>query len=172
MPRLFAALEIPHDAARSLSLLRGGLPGARWVEWADYHITLRFFGDVAGPMADEIVHALDRVACRAFSLRLRGVDVFTPKKPHLLYAGVEAMPDLRAFQAEIERASRRLGFAREKRNFIPHVKIARLRHVRLEDLVKYLSSRGNFLTGSFEISRFVLMSSRESVGWGPYVTEA
>ena len=27
MPRLFTALEIPRDAALSLSLLRGGLPG-------------------------------------------------------------------------------------------------------------------------------------------------
>ena len=32
MPRLFTALEIPRDAALSLSLLRGGLPGARWID--------------------------------------------------------------------------------------------------------------------------------------------
>jgi len=32
MPRLFTALEIPRDASLSLSLLRGGLPGARWID--------------------------------------------------------------------------------------------------------------------------------------------
>ena len=39
MPRLFTALEIPRDAALSLSLLRGGLPGARWIDVENYHLT-------------------------------------------------------------------------------------------------------------------------------------
>ena len=55
MPRLFTALEIPRSAAMSLSLLRGGLPGARWIDVENYHITLRFIGDVDGRTADEIV---------------------------------------------------------------------------------------------------------------------
>ena len=44
MPRLFTAVEIPADIAFSLSLLRGGLPGARWVDPENYHVTLRFIG--------------------------------------------------------------------------------------------------------------------------------
>jgi hypothetical protein len=68
MPRLFTALEIPRDAALSLSLLRGGLPGARWLDVENYHITLRFIGDVDGPTADEVVNALDRVDRPSFSL--------------------------------------------------------------------------------------------------------
>ena len=47
MPRLFTGLEIPSNAATELSLLRGGLSGARWIEPEDYHLTLRFVGDVA-----------------------------------------------------------------------------------------------------------------------------
>ena len=53
MPRLFTALEIPRDAALSLSLLRGGLPGARWIDVENYHLTLRFIGDIEGHVADE-----------------------------------------------------------------------------------------------------------------------
>ncbi|TJW81833.1 MAG: hypothetical protein E5V92_23610 [Mesorhizobium sp.] len=60
MPRLFTALEIPRDAALSLSLLRGGLPGARWIDVENYHLTLRFIGDIEGHVADEIANALDR----------------------------------------------------------------------------------------------------------------
>ena len=48
MPRLFTALEIPAAIGEQLALLRGGLPGARWVEPANYHVTLRFIGDVDG----------------------------------------------------------------------------------------------------------------------------
>ena len=52
MPRLFTALEIPRNAAMSLSLLRGGLPGARWIDVENYHITLRFIGDLPGRLAE------------------------------------------------------------------------------------------------------------------------
>ena len=38
MPRLFTGLEIPAAIGRALGL-RGGLPGARWVEPENYHIT-------------------------------------------------------------------------------------------------------------------------------------
>jgi hypothetical protein len=110
MPRLFTALEVPRDAALSLSLLRGGLPGARWVDSENYHITLRFFGDVEGHVADEIANALDRVRRPAFTISLSGVGVFGGRKPHALWAGVSASPDLFALQAEIERKCQRLGF--------------------------------------------------------------
>jgi RNA 2',3'-cyclic 3'-phosphodiesterase len=41
----------------------------------------------------------------------------------------------------------------------------------VEDVVHYLSGRGNFHTLPFLVGRFVLMSSKESVGGGPYLTE-
>ena len=76
MPRLFTALEIPRDAAMSLSLLRGGLPGARWIDVENYHLTLRFIGDVEGHVADEVANALDRISRPAFTLTLSGVGAF------------------------------------------------------------------------------------------------
>ena len=112
MPRLFTALEIPRDAALSLSLLRGGLPGARWIDVENYHITLRFIGDVEGHVADEIANALDRIRRPAFSLTLSGVGAFGSKKPHTIYAGALASPELNALQAEIDRICQRLGCRR------------------------------------------------------------
>ncbi len=171
MPRLFTALEIPRDAAMSLSLLRGGLPGARWIDVENYHITLRFFGDVEGHVADEIANALDRVRRPAFELRLSGVGAFGSKKPHSIHATVAASPDLIALQAEIERKCQRLGLPADPRKFSPHVTLARLKTARTEDVAAWLSARGNFSTAPFRVARFVLMSSRESVGGGPYVVE-
>ncbi|MBN9076333.1 MAG: 2'-5' RNA ligase [Rhizobiales bacterium 65-79] len=171
MPRLFTALEIPRDAALSLSLLRGGLPGARWVDVENYHLTLRFIGDVEGHVADEIANALDRVRRRSFQLTLSGVGAFGSKKPHALWAGVTASPDLNALQAEIERICQRLGLPADARKFMPHVTIARLRNVNPAEVAAYLSARGNFRTSPFRVSRFVLMSSKDSVGGGPYVVE-
>lgn len=171
MPRLFTALEIPRDAALSLSLLRGGLPGARWIDVENYHLTLRFFGDVEGHVADEIANALDRVRRHAFNLKLSGVGQFGGKKPHSIWAGVAASPDLFALQAEIERICQRLGLPADPRKFMPHVTLARLKNVGPEAVATYLSARGNFAAAPFRVGRFVLMSSRETVGGGPYVIE-
>ena len=171
MPRLFTALEIPRDAALSLSLLRGGLPGARWVDVENYHLTLRFFGDVEGHVADEIANALDRVRRHSFSLRLSGVGQFGGRKPHAIWAGAAASPDLFALQAEIERICQRLGLPADPRKFSPHVTLARLKNVSPEAVATYLSARGNFAAMPFRVGRFVLMSSRDSIGGGPYVIE-
>jgi RNA 2',3'-cyclic 3'-phosphodiesterase len=171
MPRLFTALEIPRSAALSLSLLRGGLPGARWVDVENFHLTLRFIGDVEGHVADEVANALDRVRRPEFTLTLDGVGAFGSKKPHSIWAGASASPDLYALQAEIERICQRLGLPADPRKFTPHVTIARLKNARPEDVAHYLASRGNFATGPFRVGRFVLMSSRESTGGGPYVVE-
>ena len=48
MTRLFTALEIPPYIALHLSMLRGGLPGARWIDSENYYIMLLFIGDSDG----------------------------------------------------------------------------------------------------------------------------
>ncbi|MVA24162.1 RNA 2',3'-cyclic phosphodiesterase [Agrobacterium vitis] len=171
MPRLFTALEIPRNVALSLSLLRGGLPGARWIDVENYHITLRFIGDIDGRTADEIVDRLDRIDRPEFQLSLNGIGSFGSKKPHSIWAGVTPHPQMTALQGEIERICQRVGLPPDPRKFMPHVTLARLKSSRLDDVVHYLSGRGNFQTAPFFVPRFVLMSSKESVGGGPYLTE-
>ena len=58
MPRLFAALSIPAEVALALAAARGGVFGARWIEPSDYHVTLRFVGDVDVHVAREVADAL------------------------------------------------------------------------------------------------------------------
>ncbi|AXV16673.1 RNA 2',3'-cyclic phosphodiesterase [Neorhizobium sp. SOG26] len=171
MPRLFTALEIPRNLAMSVSLLRGGLPGARWIDVENYHITLRFIGDVDGRTADEIVDRLDRIDRPEFPLTLSGIGSFGSKKPHSIWAGVSPSAELNALQGEIERICQRIGLPPDPRKFTPHVTLARLKNCRLDDVVHYLSGRGNFFAPTFTVGRFVLLSSKESVGGGPYLTE-
>ena len=58
MPRLFTGIEIPAPVATALSFVRGGLPGARWIDPDLYHVTLRFIGDIDQPVAREIAERL------------------------------------------------------------------------------------------------------------------
>ncbi|MCE7028581.1 RNA 2',3'-cyclic phosphodiesterase [Jiella avicenniae] len=171
MPRLFTALEIPQDVAVSLSLLRGGLPSARWIEPENYHLTLRFVGDVEPRLADEFVAALDRIERRGFRLTLSGLGAFGNKKPHSVHAEVAASPDLNALQAEIDRACKRLGLPADQRKFVPHVTLARLKNAKPADVAHYLALRGGYRSRDFKVERFGLFSSRDSVGGGPYVLE-
>ena len=69
--RLFVGLDLPWELRERLALLAGGIPGARWVPVENYHITLRFIGEVAGHQAEEIDHALAGLRARGFSLTTR-----------------------------------------------------------------------------------------------------
>lgn len=172
MPRLFTGLEVPAAAGFALSLKRGGLPGARWIDPDNYHITLRFIGDVDYAIAHEVADALDRLnASEAFVIRLNHLGWFGGDKPRALYAGVENNGTLQRLQAAQERVLQRLGLAPEGRKFVPHVSLARLRGSSAADLAQFMAFAGRFEPLEFPVGRFVLFSSRDSVGGGPYLVE-
>src|SRR5262249_61883732 len=98
MPRLFTALEIPRDIALSLSMLRGGLPGARWIDPENYHLTLRFIGDVDDVLAHEIASLLDQVDRRGFELRFARPASFGGGRPRPGIAAAPPVPPPRGLQ--------------------------------------------------------------------------
>lgn len=171
MPRLFTALEIPTEIRQSLSMLRGGLPGARWIDPENYHVTLRFIGDVDASLAREAADVLDSVSRPAFDVRLDGLNAFGGNKPRAIVATVSPTRQLSELQAEHERLMQRIGLEPEGRKFTPHVTLARLRDASSRDVADYLAARP-YRSESFRATRFVLFSSRDSVGGGPYVVEA
>src|ERR1700759_738726 len=81
MPRLFTGLEIPAEIGQTLSGLRGGLPGARWIDPKNYHVTLRFIGDIDGISANEIASMLFRVNRKPFEVKVQGLTSFGGRKP-------------------------------------------------------------------------------------------
>lgn len=172
MPRLFTGFEIPADLAFDLSLMRGGLSGARWIEPDDYHITLRFMGDVDHAMARDISASLAGIGREPCDITIDGLATFGGDKPRALIARVQSSPQLVELQGEQERLLRRLGLAPETRKFTPHVTLARLRGTPSIEVAHYLGGRALFPQRKFIARRFVLYSSRDSVGGGPYVIEA
>jgi 2'-5' RNA ligase len=171
MPRLFTALEVPAEVGQRLSLLRGGLPGARWIDEEFYHITLRFIGDIDYRTADEVADALSRVKRREIELQFGDLDVFGTAKPHSIVARVPSTRALGELQAEHERVLQRIGLPPEGRKYTPHVTLARLRRSTRRDVADYLALRSGFFAGPFPVSRFVLFSSKDSTGGGPYLLE-
>ncbi|MGH6736449.1 MAG: RNA 2',3'-cyclic phosphodiesterase [Methyloceanibacter sp.] len=172
MPRLFSAIEIPRGIAERLTVLRAGLTGARWIDPENYHLTLRFIGDVDGATARDFTLALSQIEVPPFELRLNGLGSFGGRKPRAIFAGIVPSMALDTLQRANERAAREAGLPPEGRNFKPHVTLARLRGARPDAVAAYLERQGGVDAEPFTVSRFVLYSSRNSVGGGPYVVEA
>ncbi len=172
MPRLFTGVEIPSNVGQALAMLRGGLPGARWIDPDNYHLTLRFIGDVDDMVAQEVAYGLAQFKRNSFELHLTGLTSFGGRKPRAIVANAASTQALIDIQAEHERLMQRIGLAADGRKYSPHVTLAHLRESTSRQVADYLATRGFFRTPTFTISRFVLFSARNSVGGGPYVVEA
>jgi 2'-5' RNA ligase len=159
--RLFVGLDLPFELRERLAGIAGGLPGARWVPPDNYHLTLRFIGEVAPDTAEEIDLALAVLRGRGFPLALSGVGVFEKGgRAIALWAGVERSPQLDRLQAKIETALQRAGLEPLRRRFVPHVTLARLDNAVPHRLVSYLQARSLFRTAPVSVDHFTLFSSR------------
>ncbi|SFG55898.1 RNA 2',3'-cyclic phosphodiesterase [Methylobacterium gossipiicola] len=174
MPRLFTGIALPSEVAEHLARARGALEGARWIEPSDYHITLRFLGDVDETVAEALHEGLVAARIRPpLDLVLDGLGVFGNDKPRSLLATVAANLDLSDLQAEHERISRDAGAEPDTRRFTPHVTLARFnRQVRAPQVAHYLAEAGFFPPRPFTATHVTLFSARASTGGGPYLVEA
>jgi 2'-5' RNA ligase len=172
MRRIFTGIEIPDPIAQSLAMLRGGLPGARWIDPENYHVTLRFIGDVDDSLAQDVASMLGKVRRPELELRFDHLKSFGGRKPRAIVAALAPTRGLIELQAEHERLMQRVGLAPEGRKYTPHVTLARLRDSSSRQVADYLATRALLQPLPFKASRFVLFSSRASIGGGPYLIEA
>ncbi len=171
MLRLFTGLELPSDVRDELTGLNQPLPGARWVDDDNLHITLRFAGDIDNRVAADFADALAHIQDDVFELRFKGLGAFGGHDPKILWAGVEPSVKLDALARAHERAARSAGLPPEKRTFKAHVTLARLNYTGPEAVARWLQQNGAFRSRPFVVERFVLLSSRPRVGGGPYAVE-
>jgi 2'-5' RNA ligase len=160
MYRLFVSIELPDDVKQALTRLSGDVPGARWLEQDEMHLTVRFIGEVDGLVFEDDVTALDEVRVAPFELALRGVGHFPPRgEPRILWAGLERSDGLRVLHDRVESALVRAGVEAERRKFSPHVTIARLRGTPSRAVGSFIALNGLFRAEPFIVHEFHLFSS-------------
>jgi 2'-5' RNA ligase len=160
MFRLFVGLNLPDGVIARMNIMCSGIPGARWVAPENFHLTLRFIGEVDEPTAEEIDYALRQIEAETLDLTLTGLGTFGKHgKEHTLWVGVAPSPPLAHLQAKIESAIVRAGQPAEERKFTPHVTIARMNRPDLVRLQHFIEGNGLFQAGPFAVEQFTLFES-------------
>ncbi len=160
MPRLFVAIDLPERIKDDITATYVALPGARWVDEAHLHLTLRFIGEVPGDVADRIAASLRSITGPSFSLTMKNVGFFPPRRePRILWAGVTESEELMRLQARIERMLTSIGIDPDARKFHAHVTVARLNGTHPHKVAQYVTHNSLFATEQFSVEAFHLYSS-------------
>ncbi len=160
MHRLFVAIDLPPDIAAQLQGICYGVPGARWVQPEQMHLTLRFIGEVDGGVFRDIKEGLGAIMTEGFALQVKGLGFFPPRKtPKVLWAGIAPVEEVSGLRNKIENVLLGMGLGPEGRKYSPHITLARLHDTPLARLSRFLAGNGLFATEAFPVSEFHLYSS-------------
>jgi len=160
MIRLFAAIAIPNEIGEVLTRRQQGLPGARWRPVEAFHITLRFFGEIAESVADDLDAELAGVSGEALTIVLEGVGAFEDGgDPHAVWAGVAENDALKRLAARCESAARRAGLPPDRRAWRPHVTLAYLRRADPRRVAAWIQGHNLTKSPPFTVGSFGLYSS-------------
>lgn len=159
MHRLFAALPVPGTIADRLEPLQDALHGARWRRRDHYHITLCFYGDVSGEVAEEIARNLEAVSRPALCLEVAGVGWFGRREPRALYARIAPDDGLDALAADCHKIARRLGLRISKTPYVPHITLAYCHNTPLDAARLWSENYQVLKTERFDLDRFHLYES-------------
>lgn len=162
MVRLFVALRPPPLIRDALLDLCDGVPGARWQDDEQLHLTLRFLGEVDERTADDLAATLAQVVAPVPRIALSGVGRFERRgRTDTLWAGVAPAEPLAHLHRKVDGACARAGLPRDTRAFLPHITVARLpRGLGQEVAIERWCARHAALSSApFDCSHLVLYQS-------------
>jgi len=134
--RAFIAVEIPSEIHQAIdketAQIQATLNPAivRWVPASNIHLTLKFLGDISPANLEMLAQMLTVEVSQhqAFEIKFGGLGAFpNPKRPRVIWIGIQAPAGLEALQHGIEAAAATLGYPNEKRPFSPHLTIGRVK---------------------------------------------
>jgi 2'-5' RNA ligase len=173
--RMFVAVPVPDSVKQYARMIRNKLGVARadikWVEYENYHLTLKFLGEVNETLLPAIKDNLARASenSPAFNLSAGGLGFFPNRmKPRVLWIGVKGEMEKAQFLGErVDAYLSTLGFE-EERDHRFHLTLGRIRSdSRRPELLRLVEEVGTKLQlRSFKIEYFDLMQSSLTSG-GP-----
>jgi len=131
--RAFVAVDLEPQTVQkiteAIARLRPRMPGIRWLPPTNFHLTLKFLGDIDEAKVAPIAAALERdlYPFSCFTINAKGLGVFPDlKRPRILWVGLVG-GELNALASRVEKALVPFGFSAERRAFTPHLTVGRWR---------------------------------------------
>lgn len=163
--RLFTGLDLPGKVVHNLEeLLEQLRPKARinWSPPANLHITTKFIGEWPEDRLDELKTALGALpSWHTIRVRIHKLGFFpNPHSPRVFTCGIEA-PGLAELASDTDLATGVLGIKSEKREYSPHLTLARIKEkLNLQPLRETIAGLPSLDFGTFEATRFFLYQSK------------
>ena len=177
--RLFIALPISEEIRKRLKGLqeigRGKSVSARWVAPDKIHLTLVFLGWTDPALQEKIEEEVDEGARLSppFTLHVGGLGVFPRlQAPKVIWAGVEAAPDLIALQRQLSMRMAGLGFELDARPYSPHLTLGRVESLprkSLDSFAEWITEGKDLEVGRCSVKEVVLMKSELQPGGSIYI---
>jgi 2'-5' RNA ligase len=166
--RGFVAVLLPEAVREAVARVAAPLRGhgkVKWVAPENYHLTLKFLGQVPVARAEGLCASLREAAAESapFRLELAGVGAFpSVGRPQTVWVGVTAGHEaLAALTAVTEQACAAHGFPREKRAFHAHLTLGSVQSpAGRETLAARLRESEAESIGAIEIAAIHLMKSQ------------
>ena len=171
--RLFIGLDVPPAVVGKLEELLDQLRPTARINWSvpsNLHITTKFIGEWPEERLEKLRGALGKIPARpVIPVHVRNVGFFpNPHSPRVFWCGIDA-PALGALAAETDRATASLGIESEKREFSPHLTLARIKDkLNLQPLREKIAALPSLDFGSFESRSFFLYRSQVGRGGSVY----
>lgn len=171
--RLFVALDLPAALREELALLRGSLPNVQWIPKENYHLSLRFIGEVPSRADQEDIDlALSRLAWTPFELSLLGADLRENTTHDTLTIGVERNTALTALQGNIDNILRRAGCPPLRKRFQPQIALGHLSCSRREEAARWVQAHNLFRSPPMSVQHVTLFESLKGFDQHTYVPQA
>ena len=169
--RLFVAIDLPESMRQLLAGLDPHIRGMRWMDPAQIHLTLGFFGDVPEDIELKLREKLSAIQFGVFFLSVNAVGSFSARgAPKIIWIGLgKAHPHLFQIHKRVQEAALATGIEPELRPWHPHVTIARCRDISAQSVRKFLKVHSDFDAGMIRVDAFHLYLSKLTPG-GPIHT--
>ena len=179
--RVFIAIEIPEKIKKEIAEQTAAMRlivdrAVRWGTAENLHLTIRFLGEIPATQVDPLTRALETESeqHRPFEISIKGLGAFpNPRRPRVIWTGVEPCPELDRLARGIETAVRKLGYPGEDKPFSAHLTIGRVRDgnsaAQAQSLQQVLEKTKIGILGTFAAENVHLVRSDLQSG-GPVYT--
>ena len=156
--RVFVAVNVSKEVVEELKKAQKDLKDAKLKLVKDFHLTLKFLGEVSEPKVEEIKEALKQIKFKSFKAQLTGIGVFpNPNYVRVVWVGVS--PDnFISLQKQVDDVLEKLGFKKDRR-FHPHLTLARVKFVKDKESFKRIIRDIKVEKKEFEVNEFKLIKS-------------